>query len=212
MYRYDDQVREVEAGAAAGEELAALVEEVRRLRRAVRRQEHAQELFQGRVEEALSGLSRAGDGPHPTPRAGEPPAPGSAQLRALLELDQALLHLLSLTREQPGMAAPELPAEAPRSVREGLGLLQVRVRNLQHSFGLEPIPAVGRPFDDRWHRAQAVVRRPELPDRQVVEEVLPGYRLGERLLRPALVVVNRLDPPPGGDGAETRFEPDSNPT
>lgn len=200
MYRYDDQVGEVEAGAAIGEELATLVEEVRRLRRVVRRQEHAQELFQGRVEEALSGLPRSDVRPGSTPRAGEPPAPGAAQVRTLLELDQAILHLLSLAREHPGAAAPEPPADAPRSLHEGLGLLQVRVRNLQHSFGLDPIPAVGRPFDDRWHRVQAVVRRPELPDRQVVEEVLPGYRLGERLLRPALVVVNRLDSPPdGGD-------------
>jgi GrpE len=207
LYRYGEEA--VEAVAQAGEpgepegSVAALVEEVRRLRRAVLRQEHARELFEERMEEALAGRAREGapglgSGP-PLGAAGRPqaPPPGPAQLRTLLELDQAILNLLRLAgRGAAPTAAGDSEGDAPASLREGLGLLQVRVRNLQHSFGLEPIAAVGRPFDDRWHQAQAVVWRPDLPDRVVVEEVLPGYRLGERLVRPALVVVNRLDAPP----------------
>ncbi len=57
-------------------------------------------------------------------------------------------------------------------------------------MGLAAIPARGLPFDDRWHEACGVTHRPDLPDGQVVEEILPGYRLGERLVRPARVVVN----------------------
>jgi molecular chaperone GrpE len=112
-------------------------------------------------------------------------------VRALVELDQAILQLLRLAAGD-GESGGDLAAdEAPRSLREGLSLLQVRVRNLQHSLGLEAIPAHDRPFDDRWHEARGVARRPDLPDGWVVEEILPGYRLGERVVRPARVVVNR---------------------
>lgn len=173
--------------------LEALGKELSLLRKAVLRQGHAQELFQARVEEAVGGLSGASE------KAAPPPSLlSSAQVRALLELDQAVLQLLRLSQtpqasqaEGPAMGDPA--ENAPRALREGLSLLQVRVRNLQHSLGLEAIPAQHRRFDDRWHEACGIAHRPDLPDGWVVEEILPGYRLGERVVRPARVVVNRLD-------------------
>jgi hypothetical protein len=176
--------------------LAAVVEELARLRKAVLRQGHAQELFQARVEEAVAGLAAGAAEPaSPQPPAG----PTTAQVRALMELDQAVLQLLRLAEagagDRPGAvpvgAAADADDDAPRSLREGLALLQVRVRNLQHALGLEPIPARGCVFDDRWHEAGGVAERPDLPDRWVVEEILPGYRLGGRVVRPARVIVNR---------------------
>lgn len=182
------------------EDLAAAVvsleSEITKLRRAVLRQGHAQELFQERVEKAVEHLA---DSPAAKPA---PVTLGTAQVRALVDLDQALLQLLRLAGQQTPEITVAPPEDAPQSLREGLSLLQVRVRNLQRSLGLEPIAAVGRPFDDRWHQACGTVQRPDLPDRQVVEEVLPGYRLGERLVRPAMVVVNRLETEdtPEGEG------------
>jgi len=179
------------ADMAEGEKAArldALIQELGLLRKTVLRQGHAQELFQARVEEAVGRLAGAPERARPLPPAG----PGSAQVRVLLELDQALLQLLRLA---DGAGAdpdepPELPEDTPRSLREGLALLQVRVRNLQHSMGLEAIPARNLPFDDRWHEACGVAHDPDLPEGWVVEEILPGYRLGERVLRPARVIVN----------------------
>lgn len=170
------------------EGLDAVTRELGLLRKAVLRQGHAQELFQGRVEEAVARLS-ADSG---RDRALPPPGPTAPQVRVLLELDQAVLQLLRLAEggAEGEAAADEPPEDAPRSLREGLSLLQVRVRNLQRSLGLEAIPARNLPFDDRWHEACGVTRRPDLPDGWVVEEILPGYRLGERVVRPARVVVN----------------------
>jgi hypothetical protein len=171
--------------------LEALGQELGLLRKAVLRQGHAQELFQARVEEAVERLSGAPE------RAGLPgPVPNSAQVRALLELDQAVLQLLRLAQTSQTFQASQTntPADsAPQSLLEGLSFLQVRVRNLQHSLGLEAIPAQHRRFDDRWHEACGVAHRPDLPDGWVVEEILPGYRLGERVVRPSRVVVNRRD-------------------
>ena len=164
--------------------LEALAAEVGLLRKAVLRQGHAQELFQSRVEAAVGQLAGAPERARPLPPS-PPPGLGPAQVRALLELDQALLQLLRLT------AGADLADDDPRSLHEGLTLLQVRVRNLQHSLGLAAIPSRDLPFDDRWHEACGVAHRPDLPDRWVVEEILPGYRLGDRVVRPARVVVNR---------------------
>jgi len=48
---------------------------------------------------------------------------------------------------------------------------------------------VGVEFDPRCHEALGTVERDDLPDQYVAEEIRPGYRLRERLLRPALVRV-----------------------
>jgi molecular chaperone GrpE (heat shock protein) len=166
--------------------LDALAAELGLLRKAVLRQGHAQELFQARVEQAVGWLSGAQERTRPAPPAG----PGPAQVRTLLELDQAILQLLRLAAGETRGTAEGLADDTPRSLQEGLSFLQIRVRNLQHSMGLEAIPARNLPFDDRWHEACGVAHRPDLPDRWVVEEILPGYRLGERVVRPARVIVN----------------------
>jgi hypothetical protein len=185
----------MEAPATEGEaarqaaQLDRLIQELGLLRKTVLRQGHAQELFQARVEEAVGRLAAAPTAPE-TARPLPPPGPGAAQVRVLLELDQAVLQLLRLAEGEQAAAdeaqegSPETPEDTPRSLREGLSLLQVRVRNLQHSMGLEPIPARNLPFDDRWHEACGVTHRPDLPDGQVVEELLPGYRLNGRVVRP----------------------------
>lgn len=207
--RHDDAL---EAGLSAADLLPALEtvgQEVARLRKSLLKLGHAQELFQQRVEEEIGRLSRPASGPE----GALPARPDTAQQRALMEVDQAVLHLLDLAEgavREPRAAGEEEGEEtAPRSLREGLVLLQIRVRNLQRSFGLEPIPSVGRRFDDRCHQAYGVCERPGLADGEVAEEVLPGYRLGDRVVRPALVVVNRRNQsgkapskPPGEPGDE----------
>lgn len=173
---------------AASTNLAEAVEEMReelvRLRKTVLKLGHAQELFQGRVEETVDRLAR-----RPEEETGLTPV----QRRVMIELDQAVLHLLAATPAGgfPAAAAAGDLGDGPGSVREGLALLQIRVRNLQRSFGLEPIPTLGHPFDDRLHEAHGVCHRPGLDDGIVAEEVLPGYRLHGRVVRPARVIVNR---------------------
>ncbi len=182
MFRVRSDDEEAIAAEAQAARLDVLIQELGSLRKAVLRQGHAQELFQARVEEAVGRLAAAPERSR-TPPPQSDTGLSSAQVRVLLELDQAVLQLLRL-------AAGEQEEDAPGSLREGLSFLQVRVRNLQHSLGLEAIPAWDRPFDDRWHEACGVTHRPDLPDGWVVEEILPGYRLGERVVRPARVIVN----------------------
>ncbi len=54
---------------------------------------------------------------------------------------------------------------------------------------MSPIATVGEAFDPRMHEALGSVERDDLPDQHVAEEIRRGYKLRERLLRPALVRV-----------------------
>ena len=51
------------------------------------------------------------------------------------------------------------------------------------------VPAVGEEFDPRVHEALGSVERDDVPDQHVAEEIRRGYKMRERLLRPALVRV-----------------------
>jgi len=77
------------------------------------------------------------------------------------------------------------------SLRQGVDLTHQSLMRLLDQEGAEPIQAEGQPFDPSWHEAVGTV--PHLHARveldTVVEVVQPGYRLGNRLLRPARVIV-----------------------
>ena len=73
---------------------------------------------------------------------------------------------------------------------EGIVAIDRKLRALLESEGVTQIEASrGTPFDPRQHDAIANVPGTELADGQIVEEVRRGYRLRERVIRPALVAV-----------------------
>ena len=57
------------------------------------------------------------------------------------------------------------------------------------ALNIQAVETVGATFDPRVHEAIEMVERSDLPDHQVFEEVRRGYRIRDRLLRPALVRV-----------------------
>jgi molecular chaperone GrpE len=56
-------------------------------------------------------------------------------------------------------------------------------------MNVQRIPAQGQPFDPRWHEAIEMVESDEVKDNHVLEELQPGYKIRDRLLRPAMVRV-----------------------
>src|ERR1700674_738491 len=77
--------------------------------------------------------------------------------------------------------------------------LELSVRKLEEAFrahGLEGIEAVGRPFDPKFHEAIGHEESEDHPEDTVVQELRRGYRMRDRVVRPALVKVAR--PPAGG--------------
>ncbi len=74
-------------------------------------------------------------------------------------------------------------------LRTGVELIVKQMEEALRSLSVQPVETVGAVFDPRVHEALEMVERKDLPDHQVFEEVRRGYRIRERLLRPALVRV-----------------------
>jgi molecular chaperone GrpE len=74
-------------------------------------------------------------------------------------------------------------------LRSGVELIVKQMEDVLRQMQVTPVPAVGEAFDPRMHEALGTVERDDLPDQHVAEEIRRGYRLRERLLRPALVRV-----------------------
>lgn len=92
-----------------------------------------------------------------------------------------------------------MPAGADESWARGL---QLSVRKLEEALGthgLQPIDAVGSRFDPMLHEAVGQEESAEHPEDTVVSELRRGYRLRDRVVRPALVKVAR---PPLAAGDE----------
>ncbi len=78
---------------------------------------------------------------------------------------------------------------------EGVSAIDRKLRVLLESEGVSPIEAApGTPFDPREHEAIANVAGSGRAEGQIVEQLRRGYRLRERVLRPALVAVANADP------------------
>lgn len=105
--------------------------------------------------------------------------------QALLEAADDLERALGAVTGAPGESTGGLA----EGVRLSLGTLHQRIARL----GAERIAVAGQPFDPRVAEAiDTVVVTDAEQDGVVVQEVTPGYRIGERVLRPARVRVGRL--------------------
>lgn len=76
-----------------------------------------------------------------------------------------------------------------RHFLDGVELIYKQLNDVLQKYGVEPVPTVGKPFDPRIHEAIATAPSNEYKPDTVIEEIVRGYRLGDKLLRPAMVKV-----------------------
>jgi len=87
--------------------------------------------------------------------------------------------------------ALKVGANETSEFHSGVELIYKQLQDALTKLGLRPIPAKGEPFDPRLHEAIEMVDTADAPDHQVLEELQHGYKLKDRLLRPAMVRVAR---------------------
>jgi molecular chaperone GrpE len=80
-------------------------------------------------------------------------------------------------------------AGTAEQLRSGVELIVKQMEDILRQMQVHPILALGEAFDPRQHEALGSVEREDLPDQHVAEEIRRGYKLRDRLLRPALVRV-----------------------
>ena len=85
--------------------------------------------------------------------------------------------------------AVDSDAEDIRTYQAGMEIILRTVQSVLEKIGVERLEPVGEPFDPQFHEAIARAETDEVPEGHVLEVYQPGYRLRERLVRPATVVV-----------------------
>ena len=85
--------------------------------------------------------------------------------------------------------ALQAPATQVSELRSGIELIYKQLQDALGKLGVRPVPAKGELFDPHMHEAIELVETNQVPDHQVIDELQPGYKFKDRLLRPAMVRV-----------------------
>jgi len=85
--------------------------------------------------------------------------------------------------------ALQAPTNQLNEFRGGVELIYKQLQDALAKLGVRAIPAKGERFDLHVHEAIEMVETTDVPDHQVVDELQRGYKLKDRLLRPAIVKV-----------------------
>jgi molecular chaperone GrpE len=83
----------------------------------------------------------------------------------------------------------EVPPGGIASLQAGIAMIQQQLKGVLAETGLEEIDASGKLFDPMLHEAISQLETDDAPEGQVVQQIRKGYKLRDRLLRPAAVVV-----------------------
>jgi molecular chaperone GrpE len=129
-------------------------------------------------------------------------------------LERALTELLPVSDnlDRALQASATVAEIAP--ILEGIRMVHKFFEDALSRLGVERVQAVGVPFDPSVHEAVQQVETEEAPPGTIVAEMLPGYRLGQKLLRAAMVSVARApaaaaEAGSGAEGEGSSSEPGS---
>lgn len=86
-------------------------------------------------------------------------------------------------------AAQTAQGDKLASFQDGVIMIQQQLRNALTESGLEEIDAAGKPFDPNFHEAISEMESAEVAEGIVLQQLRKGYKLKDRLLRPATVIV-----------------------
>jgi molecular chaperone GrpE len=102
----------------------------------------------------------------------------------------------------------------PRAIRDGVDLVLRQFRSKLERYQVRPVDSKGAPFDPRFHEAISQAPTADAKPGSILHELQKGYMIGDRLLRPAMVVVAVAPPTsaPAEKSAESAAGDGSNPS
>ena len=106
-------------------------------------------------------------------------------------LAKQMLPVLDNLDRAMDFAANHAAAKSPdfQQFYEGIVMVNQQLNEVMASMGVHPIASVGEHFDPYYHEAVAAEESRDFPPNTITGELLRGYRLGDRVVRPAMVKV-----------------------
>lgn len=92
-------------------------------------------------------------------------------------------------------ATQNAQGEGVQSLQAGVSMIQQQFKGVLMEAGLEEIDATGKAFDPNLHEAVSQQESAEVPEGTVVMQLRKGYKLRDRLIRPATVIVAKQPSP-----------------
>ena len=118
----------------------------------------------------------------------------------------------NLTRAMDAAGAPDTHTAEVKGLYEGVALTAQELDNALERHGVVKIETEGEMFDPHLHQAMMEQPDPSVPSGTILQVFQNGYMVGERVLRPSMVVVARggMKPKPeGADSAATPAQPET---
>jgi molecular chaperone GrpE len=120
---------------------------------------------------------------------------------ARIQREGLLRDLLSIIDNLERAVAAARDGGNGKPIVEGVEMVLRSMTDFLRGHGVTQLSAIGQPFDPLLHEAVDSVETTQHQPNTVVDEFVRGYYIGDRLLRPARVVVSRLPAPDGGQGS-----------
>lgn len=83
--------------------------------------------------------------------------------------------------------------EKEKKIQDGIQMISTQFQDILKKYGVVEIEALGYPFDSNYMEAMMVGHDPEKPDDMVLEVLMKGYKYKERVIKPAVVKVNKIE-------------------
>ena len=97
----------------------------------------------------------------------------------------------NIERAQGSIPSDVRSNQAVRSVVEGLDLIEQSAVSTFEKIGIKKINSIDQKFDHNLHQAMIEIEKDDIEPGTIVQELIPGYTLHDRLLRPAMVGVSK---------------------
>ena len=104
-----------------------------------------------------------------------------------------IMDLLNVIGNLDHAASVKAETEKEEKIQNGIKMINQQFRDILKKYGVVEIEALGYPFDGNYMEAMLVESDPQKPDDMVLEVLMKGYKYKERVIKPAVVKVNKVD-------------------
>ncbi len=113
--------------------------------------------------------------------------------------EDLLLDLTDMIDNLKRAASVKAESEESKRIQTGINMVCNQFMEILKKYGVVEIEAIGYPFDSNYMEAMMIENDDTKPDEMVTEVLIPGYKYKDRVLKHAVVKVNKLEEKKGND-------------